>query len=245
MPNPLYLRALLDELRVWGDHETLGARIAHYLSAPTVDSLFELILARYEADYERDRPGLVGDAFSLLWAARRGLSETELLELLGTSLASPLPRAFWSPLYLAAEQSLTNRSGLLDFFHDFLRLAVEHRYLGTAERQAAHLRLADYFAAREIGPRKVDELPWQLARAGAWQRLFELLSDADFVAAAQAIDAFEVKAAWVRLEAGSRYRMADAYRRVIDDPESTSAGSAGALLTSAARDRPLRRGPAS
>ena len=56
--NPLYLRALLDELRLWGEHETLSAQIDHYLAAPTVDALYELILARYEADYERDRPGL-------------------------------------------------------------------------------------------------------------------------------------------------------------------------------------------
>jgi hypothetical protein len=66
--NPLYLRALLDELRVWGEHETLAARIDYYLAAPTVDALYELILARYEVDYERDRPKLVRDAFSLLSA---------------------------------------------------------------------------------------------------------------------------------------------------------------------------------
>ena len=33
----------------------------------------------------------------------------------------PLPRACWSPLFLAAEQSLTSRGGLIGFFHDYLR----------------------------------------------------------------------------------------------------------------------------
>jgi len=81
------------------------------------------VLQRWEEDYQRDRPGLVRDAMTTLWAARRGLSESEPLELLGTG-GQALARAHWSPLYLAAEQSLVVRSGLIGFFHDFLREAV-------------------------------------------------------------------------------------------------------------------------
>jgi hypothetical protein len=216
--NPLYLRALLDELRLWGEHETLGAQIDRYLKAKSVDSLYELILERYEQDYERDRPGLVRDAFSLLWVARRGLSETELLELLGAE-GSPLPRAYWSPLFLAAESSLTSRSGLLGFFHDYLRAAVEHRYLYEEQaRQARHLRIADYFAPRELGSRKIDELPWQLARAQAWQRLADLLADLEFLEFAWEADQFEVETAWAQVEANSSLRMVDGYRPVMDAP---------------------------
>ena len=149
--NPLYLRALLEELRLFGVHETLDECISDYLAAATVDELYERILARYEEDYEGERPGLVRDAMSLLWAARRGLSEAELLDLLGDD-GTPLPRAHWSPLYLAAEASLVNRSGLIGFFHDYLRQAVEGRYLPTEEdRRQAHLRLADYFGRRSLG----------------------------------------------------------------------------------------------
>ena len=217
--NPLYLRALLDELRVWGEHETLGARIDHYLAADSVDALYGLILARYEQDYQRDRPNLVGDALSLLWSARRGLSETELLELLGTG-GDPIARAFWSPLYLAAAQSLTNRSGLLGFFHDYLRAAVEHRYLPDERAQrTAHLRLADYFAARELGPRKIDELPWQLARAGSWDRLADQLADTGFLEGAWNADQFEVKAFWAQVEASSGRRLVDGYRTAIERPD--------------------------
>jgi tetratricopeptide (TPR) repeat protein len=225
--NPLYLRALLDELRVWGEHETLEEQIDRYLAAPSVDKLYELILARYESDYERDRPGLVRDAFSLLWAARRGLSETELLDLLGAD-GQPLPRASWSPLYLAAESSLTSRSGLLGFFHDYLRDAVEHRYVaGEEDKKAAHLRLADYFAAREIGPRKIDELPRQLAQAQAWQRLADLLADPPFIEAACDADEFEVKAAWAQVEAGSEIRMVEVYRAMLDAPASCISSHVG------------------
>ncbi|MBI2471560.1 MAG: tetratricopeptide repeat protein, partial [Planctomycetes bacterium] len=135
--NPLYLKALLDELRVYGDHETLPQRIEHYLEATTVDDLYEKILERYEKDYEREseQKGMVRRAMSLIWASRRGLSDSEILELLGKE-GKPLPRVYWSPLYLAAEESLVNRSGLLNFFHDFMRKAVEDRYLRDPEQGA-------------------------------------------------------------------------------------------------------------
>ncbi len=218
--NPLYLRALLDELRMWGEHETLGDRIDHYLTAPTVDSLYELILERYEADYERDRPHLVRDAFSLLWAARHGLTETELLDLLGTD-GEPLARAHWSPLFLAAESALTSRSGMLGFFHDYLRAAVEHRYLKDEKaNNVTHLRLADYFTAREVGPRKIDELPWQLTQAQAWQRLTDLLADLDFLEPAWNADQFAVKTAWAQVEANSEFRLLNAYGSVLSTPRS-------------------------
>jgi tetratricopeptide (TPR) repeat protein len=216
--NPLYLRTLLEELRLFGVHEQLDKRIGHYLEAGTVAHLYEKVLARYEEDYERDRRGLVGEAMGLLWAARRGLSEAELLDLLGKD-GQPLPQAAWSPLYLAAEASLVDRSGLLGFFHDYLRQAVERQYLSGEEAQrAAHLRLADYFGGREIGARRVDEEPWQLAQAQAWERLYALLGDLPFLYDAWQANAYEVQAYWARVEAGSDLRMVSAYRGVLDAP---------------------------
>jgi hypothetical protein len=143
--NPLYLRALLDELRVYGDYYTLDQHIEHYLTATTIVELYEKILERYEEDYERERPRLVRDTMSLVWAARRGLSESELMDLLGTE-QGPLPRAYWSPLYLSAESSLVTRSGLIGFGHGYLRQAVQNKYLFEAEQQQnAHLQVANYF----------------------------------------------------------------------------------------------------
>lgn len=215
--NPLYLRALLDELVVFGVHEELDVRINHYLAAKTPDKLYQKILARYEQDYERERPGLVRDAMSILWAARRGLSETEIMELLGSAQQS-LPRAYWSPLYLAAEQSLVSRSGLITFSHDFLRQAVRNKYLRTKRQQEKiHLRLADYFDAQPLGRRKIEELPWQLVEARAWQRVSALLSDREFFVEASEANQFDVSAYWARIEEGSSLRMVEAYRRWLDE----------------------------
>jgi tetratricopeptide (TPR) repeat protein len=217
--NPLYLRALLDELRVFGLYEFLDRRIDYYLVATDVPDLYNRILERWEADYEQDRAHLVRDAMTVLWAARRGLAESELLELLGAG-SQPLPRATWSPLSLAAGQSLAVRSGLTGFSHDYLREAVRRRYLpDEPSEQQAHLRLGDYFEARELGRRRIDELPWQLAKAAAWQRLFDLLSNLPFFQAAWTADEFEVKAYWARIEAHSPLRVLDGYRSVLDAPE--------------------------
>ena len=216
--NPLYLRALLDELRVFGVYEKLDDRIEHYLAANTIPALYKRILERYEEDYERDRAGLVRETMMLLWAARRGLSEAELLELLGTN-QEPLPRAHWSPLYLAAEGSLVSRSGLIGFVHDYLRQAVEDKYLsGEQPQQLAHVRLAAYFEGQYLGARKIDEMPWQLAQAKSWQRLYDLLADRQFFTAAWDSNQFEVKTYWAKIEADSRLRMVDAYASVLDAP---------------------------
>jgi ATP/maltotriose-dependent transcriptional regulator MalT len=220
--NPLYLRAVCDEIRQHGDHFTLGTVLDGYLAAVTVDDLFERILARWERDYERECPGLVGRAMSALWAARRGLAEAELLELLGAG--EPLPHAVWSPLHLAAGESLSRRNGLIGPAHDHLRRAIADRYLPTPEHgRAVHLRLGDYFAGRPVSPRVVDELPWQLRHAEDWNRLAVTLADPEVLAAAYRTDLPELRTAWAALEGAGAHRMVDTYRAVVDDPASHSA----------------------
>ena len=217
--NPLYLRALLEELRVFGEHEQLEERLGYYLKSKTIPELYEKILERYEQDYERDCPDLVKNSMSLLWAARRGLSEAELLEMLG-SFEESLPGAYWSPLFLAAEQAFVIRSGLIGFSHDYFRQAVQNQYLPTEQEQKkAHLHIADYFKAQDLGARKVDELPWQLSMANAWQRLYDLLADQHFLDAAWKNNEFEVKAYWAQVESNTQLNILDAYQRVIKEPK--------------------------
>ncbi|HEV3083926.1 MAG TPA: DUF4062 domain-containing protein, partial [Gemmataceae bacterium] len=209
--NPLYLRALLDELRVFGVHELLDRRIDHYLGAQDVAELYSQILERWEADYERDRPNLVRDATTALWAARRGLAESELLEVLGTG-GRPLPRAVWSPLFLALGQALVVRSGLIGFFHEYLREAVRRRYL-PAEllQQEAHLRVADYFTNWATEPRGIEELPWQLTAARSWTRLSEWLANLEFFARGWKTHSYDIKRYWTQVEQNSPLRAIDAY----------------------------------
>ena len=217
--NPLYLRVLLDELRLVRTHEELEERIGDYLKAETPYALYEKVIARWEQDYEGDSD-LVGDTLSLLWAARRGLTETELLQALGKD-GEPLPRAKWSPLFLAMSDALISRGGLLNFVHDFLRTAVENAYLPTEQnQQQAHLRLAEYFERQSISSRIIDELPWQLAEAGEWVRLQAHMIDRGFFKEAWERNENDVKAYWAQIENNSGLRMVAAYQSQIKMPES-------------------------
>ena len=217
---PLYLQALLEELRLYGDYFTLKNKTENYLEAETITELYQKILERYEEVYEKDRKNLVKDAFSLIWAARRGLSETELMELLN-SVNYPLPRAYWSPLYLAAEQSLIARSGLLNFSHAYFRQAVQEKYLPGEEKQKnAHLCLAEYFNKPEITPRKIDELPWQFSEVKKWKQLYNLLSDLPFFEAGWKNNEYEIKTYWAAIEGNTNLRKTKGYKPVINNPSA-------------------------
>lgn len=162
---------------------------------------------------------MVKETTAAIWVSHKGMSEAELLKYLdvryyisvlihhrfrakwrNTSLSLQVPNAVWSPFYLSLIENLVNRNGILNFFHDHLRKAVELRYLPTAEdKKRAYSRLADFFAACEVNDRavsaaisgkflysclsvlcftsQVDELPFLLARAGELDRLKTTISD--------------------------------------------------------------------
>ena len=178
--NGLYLTTLLNELRLFGSHEELDQRIGWYLEAAGPFALYGKVIARWEEDYGKPDAAcdnVVRESLVRLWAARRGLSETELLQSLGAE-GSPLPRAVWSPLYLSASDALVNRGGLLIFAHDFLRAAVRKAYLPTTGyQQHAHRTLAVYFDRQPFGSRRLDEQPWQCQEAAEWQSLADMMAD--------------------------------------------------------------------
>jgi tetratricopeptide (TPR) repeat protein len=202
--NPLYLKVLLDELRVFGIHEQLDERIDYYLGAQDPFELYGKVIARWQEDYGRGTR-LVDDTLSLLWAARRGLSETELLDLLGQTESPPsewrkLPRAKWSPLYLAMSNALISRGGLLTFAHDFIRKAVRDALIPAEDRQKqSRLRLADYFEGQAVSLRQADELPWLLQQAGQRDRLRSCLLDIDRFLLMRKANENELLAYWVWL----------------------------------------------
>jgi len=213
--NPLYLKILLDELRVTGTHERLDERLDEYLVAADIPTLLRLVLERYRRDYERDRPGLVSEALGLIWAARRGLSETELLCLLKPADEAQLPAAIWNPLRAALEESLVDRGGILNFAHDFLRAAVEAAFVGDQDRQDdLRIQLADFFEAEPITARTCDELPWLLREAGQRDRLRSCLLDIDRFLLVHERDREELMRYWVWLK--EERTMGEAYLASFD-----------------------------
>jgi hypothetical protein len=48
---PLFLRSILEQLRIFGNFEELSKYIDYFLECSDISSLFEKILTRWEADY--------------------------------------------------------------------------------------------------------------------------------------------------------------------------------------------------
>ncbi len=180
--NPLFLRVVLDELRLEARHETLEEVLDFYLQAEDLVALFECVLARVEQDREHGGER-AEEVFSLIFAARYGLQEGELQELLGGGAAV---RAL-SFLLARVGDYLANLEGRIGFLHDAFREAVARRYRLAGKRlQALRRRLADFFAQVALGERQLDEYPWLLQRLGEEEELRAYLARLEVVAAFRA-----------------------------------------------------------
>lgn len=239
--NPLWLKTLAEELRLFGSHEALGQRLHELLSAPkgkapdeapTVDDLFEHVITRVEGDHGRAR---VRDALTAVWASRAGLSEKELLEVLAPHAPVPtkgkgkrkskdkgktapsLAPALWAPIRLALDDMLLESAGRLVFAHDYARIAVRDRYLPTWPRQrAAHRALGKFFEARAVDARVAEELPWQWQAARAWGELRGCLTRVEmFEGVLKHRDEDELLGYWLAMETarGGKLLIEAAYKR--------------------------------
>jgi len=122
-----------------------------------------------EQDYG---PHTVRGVMAFLVAARHGLSEHELDELI------PISRVHLASFLMALDYHLHHRDGQLTFFHDYLREAVEARYAATPEDKAAlHRQIGQYMRSHESPARRAEEEPWQWQQAGDWSALRDCLTD--------------------------------------------------------------------
>lgn len=217
--EPLYLRTLLEELRVFGQFEHFQARLAKCLEAQTTQELFATVIARLEQDFAGASGGLARDALAFVAVSRQGLAEIELADLLG-SPEMPLPALHWSPLFLAARSAFTNGMGMIRFHHPDFATAVQARYFQeTGKEKAYRSRLLDYFGQRKDSLRAVAELPWQMEMLCHWQQLAQLLGEADFLRRLWEHSPGDVRLYWSRIQQNSAIRLVSIYRNVINQPE--------------------------
>lgn len=170
--NPLFIKLLLDELKATASHELLDELLKKYLSAKSIPELIQLIVIRYQKDYDVNRKDLVKDTLSLICAARRGLSESELLQLLKPEGLQKLPQATWAPFRAVLEEQLISRSGIWNFTHDYIRQVVARLFLFDQDHLNEYrIRLADYFEVEVPNERNCDELPWLLHKSKLHSKL--------------------------------------------------------------------------
>ncbi len=222
--SPLYLRVVAEELRIYGEHETLDSAIDWYSGASDLRDLFDRILQRLEQDFGQQS---VASVMQAIWASRSGLSESELLVI------TTLSRLELSRLLLAIDYHFVQREGLLGFAHDYFRCAVEARYLSdTIQRKAIHQRLGKFFTDRTSESpvplsRDVQERAYQWHQANDSERLVEtLLTIPLFVAIWKGDEPHEVLHYWVWL-GQQGHHPGLLYRQALEHFEATNPDAQG------------------
>lgn len=167
--NPLFLKTVLEELRIFGYFEKLNERIDDLLQAEDLRALFVLVIDRLENDFGDE---LTKSILQLVWAARKGLSEKELTNL------SNFNRITISSFLMAIDGYLAKRGCLITFFHSYFRQAVYERYfLNVDQIFIVHSSIASYFQSGDFDQRCADELPWQLVKSGRWDDLQKCITN--------------------------------------------------------------------
>lgn len=165
--NTLVLKTMLDELVSFGVYEELDHRIDYYLKADSIDDFYQRVLLRYETDYDKK---LVRHILSLLIFSRSGLSEQELIDILGIK-DKLLP---WSQFYCAFCNHLTVKNSLITFSHAYIRQSCENRYANN--ENAARKEIVAYFK-RSKTPRAYEEQTFQYNSLSDYDNLFRFLTD--------------------------------------------------------------------
>lgn len=203
--RPLYLKLVFEMARQWPSYLDVASRRL----SPDIPGLLGDLFDRLSADSNHG-PMLVSRSLGYLAAAKNGLSEDELLDVLSRDQdvfhdfisrarhqppEQRLPVVVWSRLYFDLEPYLTTRRAdgapLLAFYHRQFADAVAERFLAAETRTTRHQALARYFQAepsdlkadgrRTPHLRRLSELPFQQTSGGLWEDLRTTLADFEFL----------------------------------------------------------------
>jgi hypothetical protein len=202
-PRPLFLKLAFEEARRWRSFDTEAETPLASDLQPLIRQLFGRLAAR-----PNHGATLVSAFLGYLMAARHGLTEDEVLKVLGRDDAvleevkrfhqppeEKLPVVLWSRLYFDLEPYLRQRkadeTSLFAFYHRQLELVARQDYLVPVQG-GRHHALADYFGPQSVylgeaktpNLRKLSELPYQQTHAGdMWNELHQTLTDFEFLEA--------------------------------------------------------------
>jgi WD40 repeat protein len=212
---PLYLRVALEELSLFGDYASISARINKLPT--TLSNLFAQVLIRLETDHGWE---LVDCVLRWVGVSRVGLKEGEILDLLSGAMPSAT-RLDWIRFYRALAFYLqpkdeSSGEGLIGFYHQQLRLAVNRRYLAIHEQKKSsrafrrtNQEVAHYFeglahteSAWDAEQRRaLSEIVYHQTQAESWDEVENTLCDLSFIEA--------------KCRAGMTYELGEDYSRAL------------------------------
>ena len=204
---PLYLKFAFEEARKWKS----------YSPVPLLESdIPGIIRQMFERLSKPENHGqiLVSRSLGYLSAAKNGLTEDEILDILALDdevfsltkrfhlpTEEKLPVAIWSRLYFDLEPYLTEKSAdgtsLLAFYHTQLSEVVNEEFLSENVKMNRNKLIAEYFQNQELSSykngeqvyniRKVSEQPYQESYGELWDELEKTICDLRFVEAKCAV----------------------------------------------------------
>ena len=184
--NPLFLKILLSELRVFGSFEQLNEKIEKFGNSPV--SAFKHVLDRLASD--EIKTDIVPLIFSLLANARIGLSEDELIDIIKSQrdLNEKIIRDSIRLNLRQIRQFMTKKDGCHDFFYDSFKIASREKYgdnnkllLDYFKKKADPNHDYSFSNAEENNLRALNELPFHLNSAGDYKGLEKVLSSYSFI----------------------------------------------------------------
>ncbi|CAK0781066.1 DUF4062 domain-containing protein [Gammaproteobacteria bacterium] len=182
---PLFLRMVLEDLRVHGKHDTLANRLDTLLGQPDASALFAFLLGEWDRDYgDAAHPDIASRLAAFLAASRQGLAVQELADLLAAesdpiaidSNRPRLPAPAWSALLAVLRPYLLRNTGLDSLMHAALMRGSLPQRLASETRNA----LLAYFQGDT--PRALAERVYQRLqildenKPGMLRRLFRMLA---------------------------------------------------------------------
>jgi len=172
--NPLFLRLVLDELRLYALHDTLDDTIKSLLNIEDVASLFTHLLKQINRDFARSgHKTLAHDAARYLALSWRGLHQADLATTLG-SANNPderLPDAILSPLLARLDPFVLRDNGKTRLMHAALLKPLQEedeQTAGVRQRMVACLNsdMPDHLIERIYQWSKLDDRTGLLSLQG-------------------------------------------------------------------------------
>jgi len=201
---PLYLKLAFEEARKWKSYtEEVNLE-------PNTQGILNALFDRLSKD-ENHGAMMVSRSLGYLAAAKNGLTEDELIEVLSNDKEvyddftqrahyeppePKIPMVIWSRLYFDLEPYLAEReadgTSLMTFYHPTsFGAAVRSRYLNHETKVIRHKGLKDYFESESLyhgtgrketpNLRKLSELPFQQRSSENWKKVYSTLTDLLFI----------------------------------------------------------------
>lgn len=173
--NPLFLRAFITQLRMYGTYDTFENFFNTLINANTFDEVFSIVIERVRHYFlESGMPdSLLDEALALIVYSKNGIKESELQEMIAFR---PITRS----VFLSAIELFTiEKNGLICFNHDLIVQAAKEILAKTHidyQKKVAEIYV-NFFSTQPEGWRKYSEETFQLCRLNRVESLARNISN--------------------------------------------------------------------